>query len=58
MDVRYLQDVPIPERGEWLSKSTFDPLHPEHGPLPNLLGLLEYDGVKYTVAVKIGRAHV
>jgi hypothetical protein len=49
MKIQYLEDVPLPEL--WSSDALFDPLHPGHGPLPNMQGLLEAGGERYTVAV-------
>jgi len=40
MEITYLQDIPLPPPEEWPEDALLDPLHPGHGPLPNLFGRL------------------
>lgn len=51
MKIEYLGDAPIPGYGEWTSKSLEDWLHPEHGPLPDGVHLVEAQGEAFRVAV-------
>jgi hypothetical protein len=49
--IAYLKDIDLPEPGEWSSDALLDPMHPGHGPLPNLQGLIEKDGERFSVAL-------
>lgn len=49
--IEYLKDVDLPEPGEWSSDALLDPMHPNHGPLPDLQGLIDLDGERFSVAL-------
>jgi len=49
--IEYVRDIDLPPPGEWSPKAVLDPMHPEHGPLPNLFGLIDLDGEQFTVAL-------
>jgi len=51
MRIDYVADVDLPPEGKWTSESMLDPLHPMHGPLPDLFGRLAVEtqapGINY-----------
>lgn len=51
MRVEYLEDLYIPALGEWSPEAGGDWLHPSHGPLPDLLGLLECGDREFMAAL-------
>ena len=51
MKINYLEDLYIPELGEWSPEAAGDWMHPTYGPLPDHLGTLECGGVLFLGAV-------
>lgn len=49
--IEYLRDIDLPAPGEWSSGALLDPMHPSHGPLPQLFGLVACEGEQFTVAL-------
>jgi hypothetical protein len=52
--IQYLEDVPLPDPAEpeegWPPEAFLDPLHPAHGPVPQLCGLLDSEAGHFVVA--------
>lgn len=44
MKINYMEDLYIPQAGEWSPQAAGDWMHPTYGPLPDHLGLLECGG--------------
>jgi len=51
MPAAYLRDLLMREPGQWTGREILDWLHPCHGPLPNKVGILEFEGYEYCVAL-------
>jgi len=51
MPANYLRDLSIRDYGRWVGKEVLDWLHPGHGPLPNKVGIVEFEGYEYCVAL-------
>ena len=51
MPAKYLQDLEIRGPGQWAGKEVLDWLHPCHGPLPDKVGIIEFEGYEYCVAL-------
>jgi len=49
MKPTYIDDVPLPEL--WPGEAHLDPMHPEHGPLPHLAGLIKSKGERFFAAL-------
>ena len=51
MSARYIRDLIIREAGKWTGREVLDWLHPCHGPLPDKVGLVEFEGYEYCIAL-------
>lgn len=51
MKTQYLRDLYLKPAGSWTRKEIKNWLHPIHGPLPDLLGLVSCNGFNYRVAL-------
>ena len=47
----YIRDLIIREAGKWTGREVLDWLHPCHGPLPDKVGLVEFEGYRLLVAI-------
>jgi hypothetical protein len=51
MPAKYLRDLEIRGPGQWAGKEVLDWLHPCHGPLPDKVGIIEFESYEYCVAL-------
>ena len=51
MDVEYIRDLKLIEYYDWPHKAVRDPLHPCHGPLPDLQGLMKSEDGLFQAAL-------
>lgn len=53
MQPKLLYDIVIPPPGEWPGEAIGDPLHPNHGPLPELAQVWQYGEWEFKAAIWI-----
>jgi len=58
MNVDFVQYLSIDPAGTWTSKQRKNWLHPDHGPLPDELALLDGNGKTFRVAVWLTNKHI
>ena len=58
MLANYLRDISIREPGRWAGREVLDWLHPCHGPLPDKVGIIEFEGYEYCVALWCAMASI
>ena len=58
MPAKYLRDLTIRGPGQWAGREVLDWLHPCHGPLPDKVGIIDFDGYEYCVALWCGTTFI
>jgi hypothetical protein len=58
MNIEFVQYLPIDPKGSWTSMQRKDWMHPDHGPLPDELALIEGEGRPFKVAVWLTNKHI
>jgi len=51
MNPKLVRDLILPDYGDWSSGSIYDPLHPIHGPLPDLVQIWRWNEYEFKAAI-------
>jgi hypothetical protein len=58
VEIEFVQHLPIDPKGTWTKKQRKDWMHPDHGPLPDELALIDGKGNQFKVAVWLTDKHL